>query len=52
MTISQGFHVKNISIYSRENENSNAKNKFSLVKSWTRKEVLKDLKFYTMLPAL
>ena len=44
--------VKNISIYSRENENSNAKNKFSLVKSWTRKEVLKDLKFYTMLPAL
>ena len=44
--------VKNISIYSRENENSNAKNKFSSVKSWTRKEVLKDLKFYTMLPAL
>ena len=44
--------VKNISIYSRENENSNVKNKFSLVKSWTRKEVLRDLKFYTMLPAL
>ena len=23
-----------------------------LVKSWTRKEVLRDLKFYTLLPAL
>ena len=44
--------VKNISIYSRENENSNVKNNFSSVKSWTRKEVLRDLKFYTMLPAL
>jgi len=42
--------VKDISIFSRENENSI--NKFSSVKSWTRKEVLGDLKFYTMLPAL
>ena len=42
--------VKDISIFSRENENSI--NKFSSVKRWTRKEVLGDLKFYTMLPAL
>ena len=28
------------------------KNKLFLIKSWKRKEVLKDLKFYTMLPAL
>ena len=46
------FTVKNISIFSREKENKNIKNKFTSVKSWTRKEVLKDLKFYTMLPAL
>ena len=46
------FTVKDISIFSRENENANNKNKFLLVKSWTRKEVLGDLKFYTMLPAL
>jgi len=45
------FTVKDISIFSREKENNN-KNKFLLVKSWTRKEVLKDFKFYTMLPAL
>ena len=46
------FTVKNISIFSREDENENNKKNFSIVKSWTRKEVLKDLKFYTMLPAL
>ena len=46
------FMVKDISIFSREKENVNNKNKFSLVKSWTRKEVLKDFKFYTMLPCI
>jgi len=44
--------VKNISIYSREKSDTNIKKNFLLVRSWTRKEVLKDLKFYTMLPAL
>ena len=46
------FMVKDISIFSREKENESNKNKFSLVKSWTRKEVLKDFKFYTMLPCI
>ena len=46
------FTVKDISIFSRENTNEDDKKKFSLVKSWTRKEVLLDLKFYTMLPTL
>ena len=46
------FTVKDISIFSRENTNQDDKKKFSLVKSWTRKEVLLDLKFYTMLPTL
>ena len=46
------FTVKHINISSRESENENNKNEFLLVKSWTRKEVLTDLKFYTMLPAL
>ncbi len=41
--------VKNISIYSREKQN---KIKFSPAKSWKRNEVLKDFKFYTMLPCL
>ena len=41
--------IKDVNIFSREEEN---KNKFSPVKSWTRKEVLGDLKFYTILPAL
>ena len=43
--------VKNITIASRENTNDSRKN-LSLIKSWTRKEVLKDFKFYTMLPNL
>jgi len=46
------FTVKHINISSRESKNENNKNEFLLVKSWTRKEVLTDLKFYTMLPAL
>ena len=46
------FMVKDISIFSREKENENNKNKFPLVKSWTRREVLRDFKFYTMLPCI
>jgi len=46
------FVVKDISIFSRESESENNKNKFSLIKSWTRKEVLWDFKFYTMLPCV
>jgi len=46
------YMVKDISIFSREKENENNKNRFFLVKSWTRKEVLRDFKFYTMLPCI
>ena len=46
------FAVKDISIFSREEATESNKNNFLLIKSWTRKEVLLDLKFYTMLPAL
>jgi len=42
--------VKKISIFSRER--SADKNNLSQIKSWKRVEVLKDFKFYTMLPAL
>ncbi len=45
--------IKKISIFSREKEKGDhIKNNVSLIKSWTRKEVLKDLKFYSALPAL
>ena len=46
------YTVKHITIFSREVENKNIKNDFLIVKSWKRKEVLTDLKFYTMLPTL
>lgn len=46
------FTVKNISILSREKGNEKNIRKFILIKSWTRREVLGDIKFYTMLPAL
>jgi len=46
------FTVKDISILSREKDDQNYKKKFLSIKNWTRKEVLKDFKFYTMLPAL
>ena len=46
------FAVKDISIFSREEATESNKNNFLLIKSWTRKEILLDLKFYTMLPAL
>ena len=44
--------VKDISFFSRENKSSDKDNNFLLVKSWSRSEVIKDLKFYTMLPGL
>ena len=45
--------VKEISIYSRENKNGKNNNKvIDTIKSWTRREVLKDFKFYSILPAM
>ena len=46
------FTIKDINISSRERKDENNKNNFNSIKSWTRKEVLTDLKFYTMLPAV
>ncbi len=46
------YTVKNINISSREKKDKNSDDDFLLIKSWTRKEVLKDFKFYTLLPAL
>ena len=45
--------VKEISIFSREKKNVDNDNKVvDSIKSWTRREVLKDLKFYSILPAM
>ena len=44
------FTVKNVSIFSREKDNNVSINEN--VKSWSRREVLKDFKFYSMLPAI
>ena len=45
--------VKEISIFSRENKNGKNDNKIiDPIKSWTRREVLKDFKFYSILPAM
>jgi len=45
--------IKEISIFSRESKNENNKNEnIDKIKSWTRREVLKDLKFYSILPAM
>ncbi len=46
------FTVKEISVFSRENGRINHKKNFQSIKSWTRREVLFDLKFYTILPAI
>ena len=46
------FTVKNISILSREKNEGNKNDNYNLIKNWTRKEVLKDYKFYTILPCL
>ena len=45
--------IKNINIFSRENESRNNKNNnIDLIKSWSRKEIIKDLRFYSVLPAM
>jgi len=45
--------VKEINIFSRENKNGKNDNKaIDSIKSWTRREVLKDFKFYSILPAM
>jgi len=45
--------IKEINIFSRENKTANnVKKNIDTIKSWTRKEVLKDLKFYSILPAM
>ena len=45
--------IKDINIFSREKENENHTNSnIDLIKSWTRKEVIRDLKFYSVLPAM
>ena len=47
------FTIKDINKFSRENNNGDHTNKnIDTVKSWTRREVLKDLKFYSILPAM
>ena len=45
--------IRSINIFSRENSNRhNTSKNAEVIKSWTRKEVLKDLKFYSILPAM
>jgi len=45
--------IKDINKFSRENNNGDHTNKnIDTVKSWTRREVLKDFKFYSILPAM
>ena len=46
------FTVRDITIQSREKNEESKKDETSFIKSWTRKEVLKDFKFYTILPCL
>ena len=47
------FTIKEINIFSREKENGDrTNNNADKIRSWTRKEVLKDLKFYSILPAM
>tara|TARA_B100000929_G_scaffold254177_2_gene215361 strand:- start:412 stop:1641 length:1230 start_codon:yes stop_codon:yes gene_type:complete len=42
--------IKDIDISSREKEEDNQKENLFLTKSWTRIEILKDFKFYSLLP--
>jgi len=47
------FTIKEVKISSREKDNkNNLSRSFKKIKSWTRVEVLKDLKFYSLLPAM
>ena len=43
--------IKDINIFSREKENRTNDN-INSIKSWTRKEIIRDLKFYSVLPAM
>ena len=45
--------IKDINIFSREKEKENhTNNNNDSIKSWTRREVIRDLKFYSALPAM
>jgi len=45
--------IREISLFSREKKNADKfAQKVDIIKSWSRKEVLKDLKFYSILPAM
>jgi len=45
--------IKDVSIFSREKKDDDKVNKkIDIIKSWSRKEVLKDFKFYSILPAM
>jgi len=45
--------IKEVNIYSREKKDDSSFNiNFDKIKSWKRKEVLKDFKFYSILPAM
>jgi MFS family permease len=45
--------IKSVNIFSRESENRNHNNNnIDSIKSWRRKEILKDLRFYSVLPAM
>mgnify|MGYP001166200549 FL=1 len=46
------YTTKDISINSREEKTLDKENKLNLIKSWQRKEVLKDFKFYTIMPCI
>ena len=46
------FTTKDINISSREEKNLDEKKDFYSIKSWKRKEVLKEFKFYTILPCM
>ena len=47
------FTTKHIEIFSREEKDPEYNNKkFNEIKNWTRKEVLSDFKFYSILPAM
>ena len=46
------FAIKHINVSSREKKFLNHLNNENKIKSWTRKEVLRDYKFYTILPCL
>ncbi|MDC0167906.1 MFS transporter [bacterium] len=46
------YTTKHIYKESREKKTLDKEKKFNLIKSWKRKEVLKDFKFYTILPCI